>query len=195
MIYVIYIVALFIIVFTWISYQKSLKEAYIPSFRVRPHKLTPSILTYNIQKFPWSFKTFKHVIELFDRHSIILLQECYDETETLNVHHKLYRKDANPWDYELEELICLCEKCHQYIHQQKKRLDSALSNQQTWVLDYLVGYAEAQELDGPYAKIHISSSDMAQGVADVYGITLNDVIDVCVDRYVTHDDLFKKRSK
>ena len=83
MIYVIYItVALFIIVFAWISYQKSLKEAYIPSFRVRPHKLTPSILTYNIQKFPWSFKTFKHVIELFDRHSIILLQECYDETFT-----------------------------------------------------------------------------------------------------------------
>ena len=124
-----------------------------------------------------------------------MCQECYDETETLNVHHRLYRKDADPWEYELEELVCLCYKCHQYIHQQKKRLNAALSNQQTWVLDYLVGYAEAQELDGPYAKIHISSSDIAQGVADVYGITLSDVIDVCVNRYVTHDDLFKKRSK
>ena len=68
-------VALFVIVFTWISYQKSLKEAYIPSFRVRPHQLIPSILTYNIQKFPWSFKTFKHVIEMFDSHSSVRDEE------------------------------------------------------------------------------------------------------------------------
>lgn len=81
MIYIIYIlVILFIIIFIWISYQKSLKEAYIPSFRVRSHKETPSILTFNIQKLPWSFKTFKNVIDLFSTHSIILLQECYDET-------------------------------------------------------------------------------------------------------------------
>jgi len=122
-------------------------------------------------------------------------EECQDETETLNVHHKLYRKDANPWDYELEELICLCHKCHKYIHQQKKRLNAALANQSTWGLDYLVAYAEALECGGPYGRIHIASSRMAEAVADVYGITLNDVLDVCFDDYVTHDDLFKKRIK
>lgn len=122
-----------------------------------------------------------------------MCQECYDETETLNVHHKLYRKDANPWDYELEELICLCEKCHKYIHQQKKRLNAALANQSTGTLDYLVGYAEASMCDGPEGKLHISSPLMAEGIADVFGIELDDVIDVCVDDYVSVETLYELR--
>ena len=112
-------------------------------------------------------------------------QECYDETETLNVHHKLYRKDADPWDYELEELVCLCHSCHQYIHQQKKRLNAALSNQCTGTLDYLVGYAEASMCEGPEGKLHISSPRIAEGIADAFGILLDDVIDICVDNYVS----------
>jgi 5-methylcytosine-specific restriction endonuclease McrA len=73
-------------------------------------------------------------------------QECYSETETLNVHHRLYRKDADPWEYEVEELVCLCHNCHQYIHEQKNRLNTAIANSDWNLLDYLVGYAEAQEL-------------------------------------------------
>jgi endonuclease/exonuclease/phosphatase family metal-dependent hydrolase len=38
------------------------------------------IITYNIQKFPWSFKTFAAIKKLLRKHSIILLQECFDDT-------------------------------------------------------------------------------------------------------------------
>jgi hypothetical protein len=116
-------------------------------------------------------------------------QACYDETETLNVHHKLYRKDANPWDYELEELICLCHNCHQYIHEQKNRLNTAIANSDWNLLDYLVGYAEASNCDGPEGKIHISSTTMASGVADYFGIEPDEVMVICVDDYVTLYDL------
>jgi endonuclease/exonuclease/phosphatase family metal-dependent hydrolase len=39
-----------------------------------------SIITYNIQKFPWSLKTFTKIKELLNNYSIILLQECYDDS-------------------------------------------------------------------------------------------------------------------
>lgn len=41
---------------------------------------------------------------------------CGDKDSTLNVHHLVaYKKNADPWDYELWELITLCEDCHKTI--------------------------------------------------------------------------------
>jgi hypothetical protein len=41
---------------------------------------------------------------------------CGDSTSTLNVHHKAYFKDREPWDYLIEQLSCLCEGCHEQNH-------------------------------------------------------------------------------
>jgi len=41
---------------------------------------------------------------------------CGDSTSTLNVHHKAYFKDREPWDYLVEQLSCLCESCHEQNH-------------------------------------------------------------------------------
>lgn len=35
----------------------------------------------------------------------------------LQVHHKVYRKDTKPWEYDLSEVQCLCIKCHSRIHE------------------------------------------------------------------------------
>lgn len=37
---------------------------------------------------------------------------CFDTTTTLHVHHKFYKRGANPWDYPDESLITLCAECH-----------------------------------------------------------------------------------
>jgi hypothetical protein len=37
----------------------------------------------------------------------------------LNVHHKIYYKNRNLWDYQDDELVTLCEDCHHYIHSLK----------------------------------------------------------------------------
>lgn len=37
---------------------------------------------------------------------------CGNEKTTLNVHHKSYAKNGNPWDVPDDELLTLCEDCH-----------------------------------------------------------------------------------
>jgi hypothetical protein len=34
----------------------------------------------------------------------------------LNIHHKLYRSNSEPWDYSIDELQTLCNKCHSIVH-------------------------------------------------------------------------------
>jgi len=42
-----------------------------------------------------------------------ICQICGDALNTLNVHHKFYKKNCEPWDYELDDLITYCEDCHE----------------------------------------------------------------------------------
>lgn len=44
-------------------------------------------------------------------------QECGDGEKTLNVHHKYYTRGAKPWDYPASALSCLCEDCHELLHE------------------------------------------------------------------------------
>lgn len=55
---------------------------------------------------------------------------CNDRDEQLEVHHKKYKdvpdpersqmhiitRPADPWEYELSELMCLCHTCHTLVH-------------------------------------------------------------------------------
>ena len=43
-------------------------------------------------------------------------QICFDKESTLNVHHKEYFKGHEPWDYDSNQLIVMCENCHKYHH-------------------------------------------------------------------------------
>lgn len=49
---------------------------------------------------------------------------CYDNKNTLHVHHRLYYKDRDPWDYDNILLVTLCDDCHSYQHKEEpyKRL-------------------------------------------------------------------------
>lgn len=40
---------------------------------------------------------------------------CGETKETLTVHHINYRKGADPWEYDSDNLRCLCESCHDVI--------------------------------------------------------------------------------
>lgn len=42
-------------------------------------------------------------------------QMCGDAESTLHIHHVNYRKGAKPWEYELHELKCFCEHCHEQV--------------------------------------------------------------------------------
>jgi 5-methylcytosine-specific restriction endonuclease McrA len=45
-----------------------------------------------------------------------ICQKCGDETISLNVHHVFYYPGLEPWEYEDNDLITLCENCHGRHH-------------------------------------------------------------------------------
>ena len=45
---------------------------------------------------------------------------CWDNKTTLNVHHIDYVKRKKPWEYEDDELVTLCDDCHNELHSESK---------------------------------------------------------------------------
>jgi len=39
-------------------------------------------------------------------------EDCGSNDKTLHVHHCIYMKGCEPWEYSAAELICVCEDCH-----------------------------------------------------------------------------------
>lgn len=44
-----------------------------------------------------------------------LCEYCGESDKELQIHHPAYRKGAEPWEYEDEELMCLCCDCHEKV--------------------------------------------------------------------------------
>ena len=53
---------------------------------------------------------------------------CYDSTSTLNVHHRVYFPNLEPWDYPDKLLITLCESCHKKEIDERKIYEQQLLN-------------------------------------------------------------------
>jgi hypothetical protein len=68
-------------------------------------------------------------------------ESCGSETETLNVHHVNYRREAKPWEYVDCELQCLCETCHQLVTVAILHLREGLRYLPYTKYDRVVGYA------------------------------------------------------
>jgi len=41
-------------------------------------------------------------------------QNCHSTEDTLAVHHLIYNKGYDPWDYNDSDLVTLCESCHDH---------------------------------------------------------------------------------
>lgn len=55
--------------------------------------------------------------DVFERYG----KQCVEcgSTKNIQVHHLIYRKGHHLWEYNVNELIPLCKKCHQKIHDDK----------------------------------------------------------------------------
>lgn len=67
----------------------------------------------------------KKRLEIFERDEWTC-QICYDTEATLHVHHRLYLKDKEPWDYPNEALVTLCEECHEEERRSRSAEEQAL---------------------------------------------------------------------
>ena len=48
-----------------------------------------------------------------------ICQKCKNDKGALHIHHKTYEYGNNPWDYEDNNFITLCENCHKEEELQK----------------------------------------------------------------------------
>ena len=70
--------------------------------------------------------------------------------ENLHVHHILYEEDTDPWDYDENYLITVCEFCHNRIHSQLQQ-NSHLKERLRTISDDLV-YRTMRYLTNSYPK-------------------------------------------
>lgn len=70
--------------------------------------------------------------------------------ENLHVHHILYEEDTDPWDYDENYLITVCEFCHNRIHAQLQQ-NSHLKERLRTIEDDLV-YRTMRYLTNSYPK-------------------------------------------
>lgn len=92
-----------------------------------------------------------------------MCEHCRATEATLHVHHKIYRRGAEPWDYELHELELLCESCHEEQHDLKKSLQDAIAILDQYAFQSLLGFAQAlalkQECEGTIRTISPMHTD------------------------------------
>ncbi len=55
-------------------------------------------------------------------------QICGDGESTLNIHHYYYEPGKEPWEYNNDDLITLCESCHQSESIERKPFENMLLN-------------------------------------------------------------------
>lgn len=70
---------------------------------------------------------------------------CGSEDKTLNVHHKVYRRGRNPWDYPDDELTTLCKDCHEKLEDKLTQLRLAVQDENCIVsVDEALGYIDGR---------------------------------------------------
>jgi len=55
-------------------------------------------------------------------------RKCAAKDKTLHVHHHYYTKGAEPWEYDEEVLVTLCDDCHGQIEKASQQMKLAVGN-------------------------------------------------------------------
>lgn len=110
------------------EYEK-LKKRFIKSLKLNVEFFSKLIEEYNIHKKNISEEKKQHMKDLtspkwkekreevFERYG----KQCVEcgSTKNIQVHHLIYRKGHHLWEYDVDELLPLCKKCHQKVHNDK----------------------------------------------------------------------------
>lgn len=90
-------------------------------------------------------------------------EHCASTTATLHVHHKIYRRGKEPWEYEVFDLECLCEGRHEAHHELRDLLKEAIAKLDQYAFHELLGYAQSlalkQECEGNLKTISPMHAD------------------------------------
>lgn len=94
--------------------------------------------------------------------------DCLATDKTLNVHHRIYRKNAEPWEYALDELAVLCKDCHKGEHSSRDELKEVLAAMNSCQIDQLVGYAKAMRNGWSTDELKLRNGEELSGAAHYF---------------------------
>lgn len=75
-------------------------------------------------------------------------QDCGSKENTLNVHHVIYHKGREVWNYTNDELMVLCEKCHENRHRMQSAMLVSMKAFDSAALNQILGYIHGIVFDG-----------------------------------------------
>jgi hypothetical protein len=119
-----------------------------------------------LQRPEWQRKR----LEVFERAGF-KCEECGSTTEQLHAHHKIYHKGHAPWEYELSELSCLCDGCHERWHNLKNFLLKCIVDLDMHQISKLCGFAAGLTMTAGVRYIGVQSREAVEGVALALGVS------------------------
>jgi len=60
-------------------------------------------------------------------HDGFTCQNCGDKESQLHVHHGAYVKGRKMWEYDIDDLVTLCDDCHKKVHKCKDVLSAVIT--------------------------------------------------------------------
>lgn len=119
--------------------------------------------------------------------------ECGDRKNTLNIHHPAYKKGADPWCYEADELMCVCEQCHKACHSENDVLTSLLFTLRTDVnrrdsVMFIAGFLAAFMHDSPF-PLDVHGDEYAKGIAFFFKAKTKDVISLINNHSISSESI------
>lgn len=119
-------------------------------------------------------------------------ERCYTEEEQLHVHHKRYVKGKKIWDYQDDELMVLCESCHQEIHREKDLLNDLIARLPpdglTELISIAIGYCHSSI--GP-CNLEVSDLLGENPHAEVLGHIAGVLSIKCIDDLLEIEEKFR----
>ncbi len=74
-------------------------------------------------------------------------QRCLAEHLTLHVHHRVYARGAQPWEYPDEDLVTLCEGCHERVTNSLSQIQEIVGRLSFEEIEIVLGYVAALSLE------------------------------------------------
>lgn len=118
-------------------------------------------------------------------------ESCGSATETLHVHHKLYRRGAEPWEYDAAtELASLCSTCHGEVELRSQELRALLSRLAEYDKDVVIGCVKALLLNYEGSDQELRNGEELDGFSAQVGRSRSYVLDHLLDGGIAPHSVF-----
>jgi len=81
---------------------------------------------------------------------------CADTARTLHVHHHVYERGRPPWEADADDLVTLCEPCHDFVTLRLGELRALASRLDASAIEALIGFAKALHVEAVGGHIDLN---------------------------------------